>query len=311
MFYLEKDLTIEDRRKEEFNPVTNVALATGGVGAGGIGGKQIQKSLPELSGLETGGHVTDKKNADKILGEGLRADLANSTNNSQIAGINAIKGSGGHTYGYRSKATRDAITNAIADRGDAKNGVADLKYRIPYEDIRTGKVNIVDNPELRGLSKQEYMDYLALKKEKAFDYTLPFTQRDSFVTALDTSDATDHELVKKEMAELSKKYPNASDELLNLEKKQIDAAYRLLGKDHTHTFKGDLPAEYFKDSDKYRGYGVRDWKQYAKNNKGRLAKGVGRLTGGAALVGGGGYGLLRSIQNARAEEKRLKEEEGY
>lgn len=69
-------------------------------------------------------------------------------------------------------------------------------------------------------------------------------------------------------------------------------------------FEGDMPAEYVVGSSKYHRLTPKELIEYAKANKLRFAKGLGKLTAGTGFAGLGAYGVYKGIDKARSMESK-------
>lgn len=137
------------------------------------GGKLISNSVNEITGLERTYHNTERKNIDNILKEGIKskyaADPENLTN-SALVDIDMDKKKD-LVYLAKKKADADDIGRARREQSaevitDPVTGKRRLNYakkdtgktlhvNIPYEDLK--KMNLVENPELRGAkNKKEF-----------------------------------------------------------------------------------------------------------------------------------------------------------
>lgn len=137
------------------------------------GGKLISNSINEITGLERTYHNTERKNIDNILKEGIKskyaADPENLTN-SALVDIDMDKKKD-LVYLAKKKADADDIGRARREQSaevitDPVTGRRRLNYakkdtgktlhvNIPYEDLK--KMNLVENPELRGAkNKKEF-----------------------------------------------------------------------------------------------------------------------------------------------------------
>lgn len=274
-------LANEEERKMDDDVKT--ALSTGLIGGGGYA---LEKSRDRLTGIERMYHSTDKKNVDSIKESGLQASRSNSSPASIGAGIHTIPGSGGKVYVGRKKGPAKGVAMMQEMRDPTfKSEMVDV--RIPYEDLRTGKVKSVGNPELRGLeNSKDFADYLILRNRNP----------QLFVGG----NLTPEEDSKRVKDLLQKARDSGELDYLGLLEKEphLNArfSYGDLGK-KTLTVEGDLPSKYIKGGKGNDAlYGVKDWGRYVKNNKGRFGAGLGIAGLGLGGVGLGGAGVYEGIK---------------
>ena len=93
-----------------------------------------------------------------------------------------------------------------------------------------------------------------------------------------------------------------SQKLQEMQKPFVDAVlypvYRSLRK--ARTFEQDVPTEYIRGASNYRGNSLGEIVDYARHNKLRFAKGLGKFTAGAGLTGAGAYGAYRALRQEDA-----------
>lgn len=276
----------DQKEKDELNKGAVGAASVAGMG-GGV--KLMDMSRDGVTGLERMHHSTDAANVDSIKESGLKSSLANKSHASQGAGIASIPGSQGKVYLGRNRGVADGV--AIAQMmQNPEYQHANLRVNVPYEDLRTGVLKTVDNPELRGLkSKKDFADYLILRSRNP----------NLFDTSKKGMSPKEDAKYVKEIIDKARENGELNDlgyfETINHE--QAEGAFKGLSKD-TVTVDGDVDSKYIKGGKGNKGmYGIKDWGRYVKNNKGRFARNLGVGGLGVSGVGLGGYGLYRTAQD--------------
>lgn len=276
-------LANEQKENKQMDDDVKAALSAGLIaGSGAVANKGVDR----VTGLERMYHSTDKRNINSIKESGLQASRANSSPASVGAGIHTIPESEGKVYVGRKKGAAKGVAT-MQEMQDPKFRPGMVNVRIPYEDLKTGKVKSVKNPELRGLeNSKDFADYLILRNRNP--------------QAFAGGDMTAKEDAKR-VKDLLQKARDAGelDELGLLEQEpHLNARFSFGGLDKgTLTVDGDLPSKYIKGgkgSDSL--YGVRDWGRYVKNNKGRFATGLGITGLGLGGVGLGGAGVYQGVK---------------
>lgn len=276
-------LANEQKEKTQMDNDVKAALSAGLMAGGGV---VADKGRDRVTGLERMYHSTDKRNINSIKESGLQASRANSSPASVGAGIHTIPASEGKVYVGRRKGPAKGVATMQEMRDPSfKAGMVDV--RIPYEDLKAGKVKSVKNPELRGLeNSKDFADYMILKNRT------PQVFAGGDMTA--SEDA-------KRVKDLLQKARDAGelDELGILEKEpHINARLSFGGLNKgTLTVDGDLPSKYIKGGKGNDAlYGMKDWGRYVKNNKGRFATGLGIAGLGLGGVGLGGAGVYQGVK---------------
>lgn len=156
------------------------------IGAGGaiLGGAALaNKNMNKATGMETLYHGSSKENIENIKREGLqasragdgvstrRANLRGKLGDEAVDGKVYMAGKKSHAQDYANQAALEAAGHSPSDinfmtqwnhdkyRKEAlKNkGLGDIAtIKIPYDDLKG--MDLVDNPELKGLSKEEWIN---------------------------------------------------------------------------------------------------------------------------------------------------------
>ena len=74
----------------------------------------------------------------------------------------------------------------------------------------------------------------------------------------------------------------------------------------TNVFSGDAPDQYRVGSNSYKKYSLGEFKEYAKGNKGKIAKGAGLALLGGGLIAGGVYNAIGGIKERSKWSDRMK-----
>lgn len=285
-------LANEQKENKQMDDDAKAALSAGLIaGSGAVANKGVDR----VTGLERMYHSTDKRNINSIKESGLQASRANSSPASVGAGIHTIPESEGKVYVGRKKGAAKGVAT-MQEMQDSKFRPGMVNVRIPYEDLKTGKVKSVKNPELRGLeNSKDFADYLILRSRN------PGAFAGGNMTAEEDA---------KRVKDLLQKARDAGelDELNILEKEpHMNARFSFGGLNKgTLTVDGDLPSQYIKGG---KGndtlYGMKDWGRYVKNNKGRFGAGLGITGLGLGGVGVGGAGLYQGIKGSDPQQDEL------
>lgn len=262
------------------------ALLAGQILAGGAMIKnQIDKG--NLTGRELTYHGTDKKNVRSIKENGIMASRASDKDNlthkalSEYISDDDMKGL---TYVGRKKypATGVSIVSAVYDSNNrASRNYKNLKRALRNREtlkvkIPAWKMDVTDNPELMG-TKNSKEFYPIVKKRLS--------------TPIGAS-SKDVKLKKDTIAD--KIGYGAASKVM----------YNSLGREGTHTIRGDISPEYIKGSKKYKRADKEEVKEFIKNNPGRFAKGVAGATTGALIIGNG----LKMIKGASSYYEEIEKQ---
>lgn len=272
------------------------------IGAGALGGGALlaAKNQNKVTGMETRYHGTGKENAEGILREGLQASRAGEGVSTQRANLRQELGDeavDGKTYlGKSRKVSKDfALQAGLKSQGVASGNILDvisdqertigdkiqtyrsagkdgalLKAKIPYNDLQNGTLNVVDNPELRGMDKAEWVEGTKTNFGKNPMARMQFIANPGAERA--------HEI-------------NMGNSYNNLSK-------------GTDVIQGDVDARYFKGAEGHTGQTLKGVAEYVKANPKRFATGVGAVSGG---IGAAGYGANR-LYNAYQERQAFIED---
>lgn len=143
--------------------LTNDEKGNLGLAGAGAGAYAIHKSVPMLDGMERYYHGTNKENGKGIREAGLLANRAGEgkatqrANLAQRIGEEPLKGK---VYIGKPGVALDV---GLQQSGFNPGNLDLVKMKIPYQHFKDGTLNEVDNPELRGLSEDDWVK--AIKKE--------------------------------------------------------------------------------------------------------------------------------------------------
>ena len=293
-------LVMEKLAEETDKDKATAAKVVGGAVAAGGAAHGFERG--HLTGRETLYHGTNKANVDDILREGVKAskasDPTNLTHRTLVDGghITADQAKGKTYFGtnpivskssnivreqaeLRAKALKNPLGfNFDFSEPGSKSDI--LKGRVP-----TWKMDIVENPELRGA--KNYKEY-GQKMEDGI--RRQYRENEAF-KALGTED----EVVRKAMKE------GGADS--KLDKKFM---HWTLGPKGTRVIQGDVGAEYLTKSPKYSRAGLGEVAEYIKANPKRFAKGLAPVGAGLALMGGAHH-----LQNRSDDDSKQAAEELY
>lgn len=270
-----------------------------GVAAIGGGGLVANKNWDKATGMETRYHGTGVEAAKGIKEKGLLASRAGSgvstrrANLKESLGEDAVSGKvylgrdKGTSKGYAMQAGLESVgvsdghPQTLMDDDSIplsekqkmlnqarKNGSV-LKAKIPYNQLNDGTFKTLENPELRGMSKKEFSDYL----------------------------------INESLGDKADQVPDFLKKVLGW---QAGRAYKGLG-EKTHVIEGDLPSQYFVGGNGYSRQNIRGVLDYAKANPGRFAGGAGAVGAGVGAAGLGAYGVYDGIRDGRDSEKNAFE----
>lgn len=243
------------KKQNEMSSDDKAAIGLTAVGGGGYLAKH-QYDRGNITGRERVYHNTETKNVKSILEEGIQSRHASDPKNLTNTVVSDVAASEkeGLTYLSRSKRVADGVGTARStNRVAASNST--LKGRVPL-----WKMQIVENPELRGAKNGNEFARLLLKKQNM-------------------------------------NYDELSPLLKGIADMQGNAGYKGLGPKNTIPVKGDIDAKFLTKSKKYEKAGLKEVTEFAKANKGRFAKGVGLAALGIGAAAYGASTLFNSESN--------------
>lgn len=245
----------------------NKPLVAGGILVSGSGINMIKDNKSKLTGLENLYHSTDLDNVEAIKSEGIKAKFADDPHNLTNRVVDDVDASKktGKTYLGKKKSVSDGVGKARDMHLGGKSKT--LNVNIPYEDYK--KLKFVENPELRGAKNaSEFGDKLLGKLKKEMG-------EEAYEAEMKSGRKIKEGLIKA------------------IGKFQYDS----LSDKGTAVIEGDIDSKYIKGSKNYQKYGMKDWRKYVGNNKGRFTKGALGATAGVGLTAGGAYIVHKGVKN--------------
>jgi hypothetical protein len=138
-----------------------------GLAGAGAGAYAIHKAVPKIDGMERMYHGTNKEGGKGIRESGLQASRAGEGTATQNANLAARIGEEplkNKVYIARDKNVARNV--GIQQAGMNPFDLDVVKMKIPYQHFKDGTVPTTDNPELRGMNADEWVE--TIKKEMGF-----------------------------------------------------------------------------------------------------------------------------------------------
>ena len=257
--WLDKLRSVEKTAMDEGDK--NDLLTGAGITGGIAGSTMIKKQFDKgnLSGREKLYHGTKKENVDSILEHGILGSKANDPK----------------SY------TRTAFESAGYDIDPQTTELNNKSYMARDKGV-SNAVN--QGRALRGFG--DFNDQTIIKGK------VPVWKMNTVKNPELMGAKTPHEFYQK-----AKNSFLISDET-PLGKKLVKDTYDVYDK-RTVTVAGDIPAQYLKGSNHYSGATAKEVGEFIKHNPKRFAGGVGKVLGGAALIGGGAYALGKAHKQSK------------
>lgn len=290
---LEKEAAEKEKNNVDGKVVAGAAAGTGGV----IGGVKIMQAVGDkglLDGRRKLYHSTGKENVESILREGIKASKANGSDTftkkvSELGNLN-LAGDELNNLIYLGK------NKKVADEvGKSRQVINATKKVLDNVD----PVEHYLHPERA--NGQILKEYQKLKKDsKTLKASIPFGEYKKF-DIRDNPELLGAKTIKEYVENREK--INAAP----APKFAVELNFKRLSPKSTATIKGDLDAQFLKDSDSYLKNSLSQVRDYIKENPGRFAKGVGTTLGAAALTAGGAYAIKKSYD--RYKNNKLENEQ--
>lgn len=300
------------------------ALALAGV----FGGKKaLTESAPLITGRRTLYHGTTKDVADQIRANGLTPALARSASGEvTVRGGNIMDVAQAKDYLGRPMANfgnfdtveqRDAYFDAVERLRTTTDPdeIERIKKEFPrgrggrgsvYLDHRPTQANFYANQQAaiaRGEigSPQDVVSYQA--KQRMNPFKAFFTRgKDADVIKARVPYDLERRMIENPEVAYHEDVTLKNPFLFGLERANVEATNKAL-KD-THVLPGELGAEHIVGSDKFKRHSLAELKDYAANNKGRFAKGLGLAGVGLAGVSLGGRELYRQFKTRKQNKEQ-------
>jgi hypothetical protein len=330
MFY---EVLMEKRAKrdnnedgEERGRGAKKVLALSGV----LGGKKaLDSSAPLVTGRRTLYHGTTKDVADKIRANGLTPALARSASGEITSRggnitdlVQPVDFLGRAQPGFANFDTaeqRDAYFDAVERLRSATDSdeIERIKKEFPrgkgakgsvYLDPRPTQANLYANQQAtiaRG-DVNNLQDVQAYQQKQGLN---PFKAMFSLDDGADIVKARVPYDLERRMIENPEIAYHEDVTLKNpmvfgAQKRNIELSNRALR--DTYVLPGELGPEYIVGSDKFKRHSLAELKDYAMNNKGRFAKGLGLAGVGLAGVGLGGRELYRQFKTRKQNKEQRR-----
>ncbi|MEG0728138.1 MAG: hypothetical protein RR420_00810 [Anaerovoracaceae bacterium] len=254
-----------------------------GLGIAGVGGGIIHSQLKKgnLTGRETLYHNTKNEYVDSIMKDGVRSDFARDPNKSvtmQIDDLKDLPETANKAYFGRNKSIADSVGAQRTKLERIKEGKGRF-FADPIQEFAESKLHnktLKANVPTWKLNEVDNPEWLNLNRKGGAKHV-------------------------KEI--MGKMYP-----LMSETEKSLNAhkTLRDLGRKGTATFEGGVGPEYIKNSSKYKQNSVREIVDYAKNNKKRFTKSLGKSVIGTGLIGAGSTLIYSGLGKKNKQENREK-----
>jgi len=267
---------------EKSKVIGGTALAGGGTIAARSGYKaSLKKGL--LTGREIAFHGTTEANRRKILQEGIKGKFTakENTTTNKLAPESAKSSRGvsfltrnrsdAVVYGQKAEMFQNQGAQSLADLNEKIMKDPKLAKKITNMDsvvqanIPTWKHKVVSNPELRGLSKQDWIKDRIKAEEVLKKRKLSYIERPLFER------------------EYSKVHRGLSE--------------------GTIPIKGDVSPRYIKGSKHYKPNSLREVSRFIRKKPGRFLRGVSKPAIGLAAIGAGAMLAYRGVKKEASLNK--------